>query len=78
MKERTPDVLDVLVAIASPQIKKDGEQQIAPLCTAYGILLNSRWKELSLIQKINGILLGIGNATEKVLDYIILYLGNYA
>lgn len=36
------------------------------LCTAYGILMNTRWKELTLIQKVNGILLGFGNATERV------------
>lgn len=67
MKQRVPDVLDVLVSISSPAIKGDGEKQIPPLCTSYGILMNSRWKELSLIQKVNGIILGVGGATEKVL-----------
>ena len=67
MKQRAPDVLDFLVTIAVPQINQSTEKQIPPLCTAYGILMNSRWKELSLIQKINGILLGFGNATERVL-----------
>jgi len=66
MKQRAPDVLDFLVTIAVPQITDSIEQQVPPLCTAYGILMNSRWKELSLIQKINGILLGFGNATERV------------
>ncbi len=66
MKQRAPDVLDFLVAIAVPQIKQSAEQHVPPLCTAYGILMNCRWKELSLIQKINGILLGFGNATERV------------
>lgn len=66
MKESVPDVLDVIVTIAVPQIKGDCEQTVPQLCTAYGILMNSRWKELSLIQKVNGILLGAGNANEKV------------
>ena len=66
MRKRAPDVLDFLATIAVPQIKKDSEKQIPPLCTAYGILMHSRWKELSLIQKLNGILLGFGNATERV------------
>ena len=66
MKQRAPDVLDFLVTVAAPKVKGDADQQIPPLCAAYGILMNSRWKELSLIQKINGILLGFGNATERV------------
>ena len=28
------------------------DKQVAPLCVAYGILLNNRWRELSLIQKV--------------------------
>ena len=67
MKQHLPDVLDVLVSISSPAIKGDREKQIPPLCMSYGILMNSRWKELSLIQKVNGIILGIVGATEKVL-----------
>ena len=65
MRQHAPDVLDFLATIAVPQIKKI-QQQIPPLCTAHGILMHSRWKELSLIQKLNGILLGFGNATERV------------
>ena len=67
MKQHVPDVLDVLLSISSPAIKGDGEKQIPPLCMSYGTLMNSRWKELSLIQKVNGIILGVGGATEKVL-----------
>ena len=72
MKERVPDVLDVLATIAVPNVKVSSEQQIAPLCTAYGILMFTRWKELSLIQKINTILLSVGHATERVHCIIIL------
>ena len=67
MKQHAPDVLDVLTTIAVPEIKEHtASQKIPPLCTAYGILMNTRWKELSLIQKVNGVLLGFGNATERV------------
>ena len=72
MKQHVPNVLDVLASISSPEIKGDGEKQIPPLCTSYGILMNSRWKELSLIQKVNGIILGVGGATEKVLLIIVI------
>ncbi|KAL9977663.1 hypothetical protein ACROYT_G015092 [Oculina patagonica] len=54
MKQRAPDVLDFLVAIAVPHINQSGKQHVPPLCTAHRILMSSRWKELSLIQKING------------------------
>ena len=72
MSQHAPDVLDFLVTIAVPQMKRDSEQQIPPLCTAYGILMNSRWRELSLIQKVNSIFLGFGNATERVIISILL------
>lgn len=67
MKQHVPNVLNVLASISSPAIKGDCEKQIPPLCTSYGILMNCRWKELGLIQKVNGIILGVGGATEKVL-----------
>ena len=70
MKERVPDVLDVLAAVAIPNVAahEDSAKQIAPLCTAYGILMFSRWKELSLIQKMNSILLSTGHAIERVFN----------
>ena len=70
MKERVPDVLDVLAAVAIPNVTahEDSAKQIAPLCTAYGILMFTRWKELSLIQKMNSILLSTGHATERVFN----------
>jgi hypothetical protein len=46
MKQRAPDVLDLLCAISIPKLKESDK-----LCVAYGILLNNRWKELNLIQK---------------------------
>ena len=35
MKERAPDVLDFMVAMAVPQLKGSDGRQIMPLCTAY-------------------------------------------
>ena len=65
MKERVPDVLDVLAVVAIPNVTvhEDSAKQIAPLCTANGILMFNRLKELSLIQKMNSILLSSGHAT---------------
>ena len=66
MKDRAPDVLEFLSTFAVPNLKDDG-RQVAPLCVAYGILMNQRCKELSLVQKINTVLLGTGSATKKVI-----------
>ena len=51
MEERAPDVLDFLVAMAIPKLKGNDGRQVIPLCTAYGILMNVRCRELSLVQK---------------------------
>ena len=68
MKERAPDVLDFMVAMAVPKLKGNDGRQVMPLCTAYGILMNVRCRELSLVQKLNAVLLGVGNATRRVKD----------
>ena len=65
MKQRAPDVLDFLCAISVPKLKAT-DKQVAPLCVAYGILLNNRWRELSLIQKVITTLFGVGHCSEKV------------
>jgi hypothetical protein len=65
MKDRAPDVLDVLVTIALSKLKEDGSQ-LPPLCMAMGILMNIRFKELSLVQKLTSVILGSGGATQKV------------
>ena len=46
IKQRAPDVLDFLVTVAAPKVTGDADQQIPPLCAAYGILMNSRCVEL--------------------------------
>ena len=69
MEERAPDVLDFLVAMAIPKLKGNDGRQVIPLCTAYGILMNVRCRELSLVQKINAVVLAVGNATKRVNIY---------
>ena len=68
MKERVPDVL---ATIAVPKVK-DGQQQIAPLCTTYDTLMYTRLKELSLaiVQKLNSIVLNVGYTTETCINNI--------
>ena len=72
MRERAPDVLDFLCAISIPKLK-DTDKQVAPLCVAYGILLNNRWRELNLIQKVITTLFGVGNCTAKVYQLCLLF-----
>jgi len=67
LHERAPEVLDFLVTVALPRANKCEEKNIPPLCEAYGILMNIRWQEFSLIQKINTILLGVGHTTARVI-----------
>ena len=66
LRDCAPDVLDLLAAVGVPKIKGDGKKQVLPICTAYGILMNCRWRELSLVQKVNTVLLAVGNTSAKV------------
>ena len=67
LHERAPDLLDFFVTVALPQAKKCTEKNVPALCEAYGVLMNVRWQELSLIQKINTVLLGVGHTTARVI-----------
>ena len=71
MKDRAPDVLDFLVTIAVPKLNDDGKQ-VLPLCDAYGILMNLRCRELSLVQRINTVVLETGSATKKVINDLFI------
>lgn len=42
MKEKAPDVLDILSAMALPKVKAHGSQ-IPRVCTAYSLLMNTRY-----------------------------------
>lgn len=75
MSQHAPDVLDFLVTIvvtATDEKRFRATNSTFMTCVAYGILMNSRWRELSLIQKVNSILLGFGNATDRVMISILL------
>ena len=71
MRERAPDVLDFMATVAVPKLKGNDGRQVMPLCTACGILMNVRCRELSLVQKINAVLLGVGGATKRVSEFLI-------
>ncbi|XP_068733624.1 uncharacterized protein [Montipora capricornis] len=68
MRERAPDVLDFMATVAVPKLKGNDGRQVMPLCTAYGILMNVKCRELSLVQKINAVLLGVGGATKRTFE----------
>ena len=55
MRERVPGVLDFMPTAAIPKLKGNDGRQVMPFCTAYGILMNVRCRELSLVQKINAV-----------------------
>ena len=49
MRERVPDVLDFMAIAAIPKLKGNDGRQVMPFCTAHGILMNVRCRELSLV-----------------------------
>ena len=61
----------LLATAAIPSDKDVTGKEVPAICIAYCILMNQRWKELSLLQKINSVALGSGHATEKV-QYVSL------
>ena len=65
MKERAPDVLDFISTFSVPIVHQNGSQ-VAPVCVAYGQMMNTRWRELSLVHKVITFILGIGHSTRKV------------
>ena len=48
MRKRAPHVLDFMATAAIPKLKGNDGRQVMPFCTAYGILMNVRCRELSL------------------------------
>lgn len=51
MKERAPDLLDFIATVSVPTVKGHANQ-VPPVCVAYSLLMHTRWRELSLIQKV--------------------------
>ena len=68
MKERAPDILNVLTTVAALKLRLDG-RQVPPICMAYALLMNTRNRELSIVQKMNTVVIGAGHATEKVMKH---------
>ena len=66
MKERAPDVLDLISTVATPRLKINVDDQVATICMVYSMMMNQRWQELSLMQKIATVILGIGHSSKKV------------
>ena len=48
--------------------EKCEDKYVPAICEGYGVLMNVRWQELSLMQKINTILLGVGHTTARVIS----------
>lgn len=66
MKEiasRCPILYDIMKTVVK---KPNLTNHIPPICICYGILLQQRNHELSLIQRINTVLLSEGNAKKQV------------
>ena len=64
MSNRCPILYDVMKAVS-----KDSKSAVPRLCLCYGILLQERNHELSLIQRVNTVLLSEGNASKQVIYY---------
>ena len=43
------------------------DAQVPPVCVVYAMMMNQRWQELSLVQKIATIILGVGHSSKKVI-----------
>lgn len=65
IKHRAADVLNFIATVATPRIKRNVDEQVPPVCMMYS-MMNQKWQELSLIQKIATIILGIGHRNKKV------------
>ena len=55
MKDRALDILDFIATVAAPRLKKNVDCQVPPVCMVYAMMMNQRWQELSLVQKIDTI-----------------------
>ena len=69
-EERAPDVLDAVTAVAVPDNafsqSKNADALIPPICTALSTLLNGRNAELSLVQKLVTVVIGLGGCSKMV------------
>ncbi|XP_070537548.1 uncharacterized protein [Ptychodera flava] len=71
MKDEVPYLLDILVGVAVPvhreatNSSRCGDARMYPISTVYGILMQQRHRELSLLQRINTVILSAGKADSK-------------
>ena len=66
MKTRVPDLLDALATV-SGRVREEKDCKKTPrIAMAYSILMNTRNCHLTRVQKMIGVVLGAGHATEKV------------
>ena len=73
LKQRVPTLLHVLTTVAVPVERVATDHDMPALCTAYSVLMNQRWNELSLLQKVNTLSLAVGHGTKKVKIAKLLY-----
>ena len=66
LRNRAPDILDFIATVAAPRLKQNVDAQVPPVCMVYAMMMNQRWQELSLVQKIATIILGVGHSSKKV------------
>lgn len=62
------EVLGFIAMVATPRLKKNVDDQVPPVCMIYAMTINHRWQELSLIQKIATIILGMGHSNKKTFE----------
>ena len=65
MQQRARDLLDFISTVSVPIVQVNGSQ-VPPICMAYGQMMHTCWRELSLVQKVITFILGIGHSTHKV------------
>ena len=73
MKERTPDLLDVIATVSVPVVKEKGNQ-VPTVCVSYAVMMHAWWRELSLVQKVMIFILGIGHSTSTVNVCLLILL----
>jgi hypothetical protein len=66
MKTRVPDLLDVLTTVSGPVREEKDSKKVPRVAMAYSILMNTRNRHLTLVQKIIGVVLCAGHVTKKV------------
>ena len=64
IQSQCPTVYQILSQMV--QLCNDSDKKTAPLALIYGIIMFKRCKELSLVQRVNTVLLNDGGASQEV------------